>query len=316
MSIILRDVSPPALVAAIENNLHATWNLVGGTPHAEIEYDSALMRLVSGVPAPVCNGVFRARLDPETAGAEIDLALAPFRSRQLPMIWWTGPSSRPQDLGRRLEDRGLVHAGDAPGMALDLASIDDRVQAPPELRIQSVATVRTLRHWLTVFEAGFDMPGPAAKFFFDVFVSLGPEFRLPARHYVGFLDDEPVACSSMFLLAGVAGIYNVATVPHARGRGIGSAMVSTPLMRARGEGYRVAILHATEIGMGVYRRLGFRPYCEIGQYVMEGEDASATTSTHRAVHYESALGAGSSVVGGSASHRKPFRIPRSVCQTV
>ena len=281
MAIILKDLSADALVAAIENNLHATWNLVGGTPHANIENDNAVMRLRSGVPSPLCNGVFRARFEAESADAEIDAALSPFRSRKMPMIWWTGPSSRPSDLGQRLENRGLVHAGESPGMAADLELIDDKPPVPPELHIRSVATVRVLKDWLAAFEAGFEMSRAAARFFFDVFGSIGPEYRLPARHYVAYLGEEPVACSSMFLLAGVAGIYNVATVPDARGLGIGAAVATAPLIRARAEGYRVAILHATEAGLGVYRRLGFREYCTIGQYVWEPETLPATATASR-----------------------------------
>lgn len=268
---ILEDFSSAALVAAIEKNLQATWNLVGGTPHADIEYRGDLIRLLSGLPSPVCNGVFRACFDSTDVDREIEKTLRPFTSRDLPMIWWVGPSSRPRDLGRRLESRGLVHAEDSPGMAVVLATVSDRISAPPGLHIRSVATVRTLRHWTTAFATGFGMSECEASFFFDVFASLGPEYRLPARHYVGFVDQEPVACLSMFLLAGVAGIYNVATVPDARERGIGAAMVSAGLIRARAEGYRVAILHATEAGLGVYQRLGFRQYCEISQYVWEGE---------------------------------------------
>ena len=281
MSTILKDLSSTALVAAIEKNLQATWYLVGGTQHADVEYRDDLIQLLSGVPSPICNGVFRACFTSGNADREIEKALLPFQSRNLPMIWWTGPSSRPRDLGQRLEDHGLVHADDSPGMAVDLATVPERVTGPANLHIRSVATVRTLKHWLTAFETGFEMSGPEARFFFDVFASLGPEYRLPARHYVGFLDEKPVACSSMFLLAGVAGIYNVATVPEARGRGIGTAMVCAHLIRARAEGYRAAILHASKAGLGIYQRLGFRQYCEIGQYVWDGESRPKTTMSAR-----------------------------------
>jgi predicted acetyltransferase len=68
----------------------------------------------------------------------------------------------------------------------------------------------------------------------------------------------------------VAGIYNVGTVPEARGKGIGAAMTLAPLLEARARGYRIAILHASDFGYNVYRRLGFQEYCKMHIFAWMG----------------------------------------------
>jgi predicted acetyltransferase len=84
------------------------------------------------------------------------------------------------------------------------------------------------------------------------------------------LDGEPVGASMLLLSAGVAGIYNVATIPMAQRMGVGSAMTAAALRDADKHGYGIVILHSSEVGYPVYKRLGFQEYCKLGVYVWMG----------------------------------------------
>jgi len=103
------------------------------------------------------------------------------------------------------------------------------------------------------------MPGFVTEAFADLYTCLGSGTDTAMiSYYLGLLNGEAVAASMLMLGAGVAGIYNVATIPEAQRKGFGSAMILAALREARSLGYRVGILHSSEMGHKVYLRLGFQ----------------------------------------------------------
>jgi GNAT superfamily N-acetyltransferase len=136
---------------------------------------------------------------------------------------------------------------------------------PANLTIEIIEDVRTMEKWAHVFTIGYGILSAVGKFLFDSLVHLG--FELPWRHYLGWLAGEPVACSSLLLGPGVAGIYAVATVPEARGSGIGTALTLAPLREVRDVGYRIGVLGLSEKGLGVYQWIGFQEYFKFNFYL-------------------------------------------------
>ena len=264
MNEILTDLSIPSLVTAIETNLFDFFKLFEQWPRAEVHDSPDMLWTITDIPFPIFNAVFRAHLsDPDSA---IEAAVARCRNRNVPMMWWTGPSTQPAELGIALEAFGFT-GEDVTGMAADLRSLPRDVSVPPGLVIERVADIKAMKKWCHVLCIGFEMPDFVGEAFLDLFRKIGFNSQSTLRHYIGWLNDEPVSTSSMFLSAGVAGIYNVATVPKARKRGIGSAITLMPLQEAHRLGYQVGILHSSRMGINAYYGLGFREYCKIIQYV-------------------------------------------------
>ena len=201
----------------------------------------------------------------------IEAAIARCRSRKVPMCWFVGPATRPSDLGDHLLAHGFTHAAVSAGMAADLLTLNESLPAPPDLTIEPVKDLETLKQWYPVWADGFGMPDFTKSAWLDYFAGVGLGAPSPLRHYLGRLDGKPVATVVLLLGAGVAGIYFVATLPEARRQGIGTAMTLAPMRDARALGYRVGVLGSTKMAFNVYRQLGFREYCKINLYLWMGE---------------------------------------------
>jgi GNAT superfamily N-acetyltransferase len=277
MSEILQDFSEPALVHAIEANLFELFPLFRKSPRMEVHDDPNTLWSITNIPIPLYNSVFRAQISPDNVDAVIELAIMRGKLRNVPLMWWTGPATRPSDLGMHLERHDFNRHDDITGMAVELKKLNEGQIAPPGLIIEQVRDSAALKQWCHVVTVGFGFPEPVSQDIFDLSASLGFGDELAIRHYLGWLEGEPVASSSLLLGAGVAGIYDVATLPDVRRKGIGAATTLRPLVEARAMGYRVGILQASQMGVSVYSKLGFQEYCKIGIYIWEGEQEDHAT---------------------------------------
>jgi GNAT superfamily N-acetyltransferase len=254
-------------VTAVEANLFAFFQHLARWPRVQLHDEPDCCWTVSDLPFPLFNSVMRARVPADAAEALIGARIAGCSERNVPMLWWTGPSTAPDDLGERLVRQGFLLEG-ALGMIADL---DDRFAGPlppdPSVVIEAVLDTQTLSAWSRVLCDSFAAPPRFGDAFVDLAATIGLGRGSPFRHFLARLDGEPVATCSLFLGAGVAGIYDVSTVPERRRRGIGRLITRAAMQEARALGYRMAILHSSALGAGVYRALGFQEVCAIGQYV-------------------------------------------------
>jgi len=265
MAEIRTDKSTAAMATAIEANTIEFLLALGRAGGAEERNDAAIQWVIGGSPIGYHNCVVRADLAPDQVDGAIEASIARFRTHSVPGSWHVGPSMRPVDAGERLEAHGFG-AGEEPGMAADLHALRENVSAPAALQIERVRDDSALKAWAQTLSLGFGEGEREAFWVRDMYRRLGYGDGGAWRHYLGRLDGEGVATATLFLGAGVAGIYFVSTAPPFRGRGIGAAITLAPLREARGLGYRIGVLGASAMGYPVYRRLGFEDYCTLGVY--------------------------------------------------
>jgi GNAT superfamily N-acetyltransferase len=144
-----------------------------------------------------------------------------------------------------LERAGHVLDARPAAMVRDLR--DFELGPPPDLELVEPDMEEAAR----LNDEAYGFPGDFERAFRD----LPPE---PAHLYLALSDGVPACTLLAYEEHGECGIYLVATLPEARGRGLATALMIHALLRARERGCTTSSLQATQRGRPVYQRLGYR----------------------------------------------------------
>ncbi|HJP89967.1 MAG TPA: GNAT family N-acetyltransferase [Candidatus Limnocylindrales bacterium] len=271
------DVSDFGLIEAIAADQVAA-RITGPEIRVEQHLDPDVAWAVAPMADTFRNVVLDAHFTEATADARIAEIVARYREAGTSFVWWVSPFDAPADLGARLAAAGLVLEGTAPAMAADLLEVPLDEPPPPELDVVPVTDAGTLDEFLQVIAADWLewTGGEHNEIQLRTLAAWRAQIppKLPAEpvpfRWIGRVDGKVAATSRINIGAGVAGLYAISTLPAHRGHGYGRAMTIASLRAARQLGYRIGVLQASDLGYGVYKRLGFRDLFSYGVYVHPG----------------------------------------------
>ena len=250
------------LVSQVETNLFGFFPALDPTL-ARIGQEDTVQWCTSDLDHPVFNGAMATgRLGrPSTT---VSTVVARLTAHGKSFLWWVTPASRGRELSSALDGAGLSALRPAPAMAADLASLEP---APPDGLTVRPASDAALVDAMRVLVSAFEMPPSLARGTAELMSTCDP--RLATVTVLGAW--EPSGClvgtGTLVEVDGTAGLYNIATLASARGRGVGRAVTRALMHLARERGHRHAVLESSEMGFSLYESLGFRTVCEVQQWL-------------------------------------------------
>jgi hypothetical protein len=262
----IAEISPEAVIEAIEGNLVEASTVLGRTMDGVVFRGTDVTWVYTGFPA--LSRVLLARFPQEDAEDRVAEVLSYFKQWDAAVSWVVGPTSWPPRLGEYLHNQGFGSSEVWTGMAMDLRQLaSPQLDRAVGLRIQAVNDDAGLRAWATLSP---ETNGHTQELETEGSVSLfGPDQAggdSRSRYYVAYLDSAPVSRCMSFTRNGVTGLYWLATLPAHRGRGIAAAVGHRALDDARSLGARLAVMPASFRGVTLCQRLGFQPYCQFSIY--------------------------------------------------
>jgi GNAT superfamily N-acetyltransferase len=266
---ITYDAPVQDLITAIEQNFIGFICAYVRTGHGEVHEEPGQTWVLTGTPLRLFNGVIHTSLNSSECDLKIKALLDFFQSRQQSMAWWISPLTRPTDLTHRLVAHGMTLSWKEVGMTIDLDNINQTLSLPHGLVIERVRDEQTMQEWVHTNAHGFAMDEHILADYRKLVPSIPHHQHPVGPFYLARLKGEPVATAALYCAHGVAGIYEVSTIPSARRQGIGSAITMATLLEAQTMGYRVGILLAESMGISIYQDLGFTTRCTFDAYCLQ-----------------------------------------------
>lgn len=155
------------------------------------------------------------------------------------------------------------------GMVLEFDKISQPDHINEDIDLIRVESTEDLHLWKGTIKQLVPGESLAIDSFFDAGEKVLFMPDSPLVHYIGVLNGIPVATSATFKKNGMIGIWDIITLPSARGIGVGSTVTYKTIIESCNNGDIVS-LSATDAGKSIYERMGFSWCCDIEIYTLKG----------------------------------------------
>jgi GNAT superfamily N-acetyltransferase len=240
---------------AVEEAWAAAWaTLAGATDEPRTVADDLpdyLRVYTPGAPDMLLNLVMRYDAPGPVTMEQVEQVIAPYRRNALPFQWWLTRDAEPRGLRERLRALGMRTWGGSTSMTLDLHGWRPAYPpAHPDVELLRATTPDDTHDVLKVACDVFLLPWHATR----RWTVSNPRFNA----YLARIDGRGVATLTTTHVDDVVLVFNVATLPQARRRGIAGNLVIAALHDAAAAGCTKAALTATHEARHLYEELGFR----------------------------------------------------------
>ena len=215
-------------------------------------------------PFPFWNCIFfTEELDQNALSVHLQEAARYMRQKSQSGLVWVCEEllsdSAKESLPRLLQEAQLELALPVTGMAGEMFPLQTSV--PSTLRLERVTNHDMLQEYIDINCDAYGLPLSSGE------SALDPDTWLNAYSYLGYEGDRAVTAASAIVNEGCLFLALVATRAEARGKGYAEAVVRQALQAGHeATGLTRTILHATDAGFPVYKRIGYYKTASILAY--------------------------------------------------
>ncbi len=200
------------------------------------------------------------------AKRELETALQHFKGNQREFCLWVSDQNLDDSVLTLLSDLSLKEQNQEVGMLLSLAHYQP-VSSEEHSNITVVDSLELLNDYSHVIAANWNPPDADVVAYYSKTSSSYLDDSSGIILMTYYHQSKPVATVELFPTDDkTVGVYGLATLEDARGQGIGSALMTFALNQAKSLGYEQVVLQASNDGLGIYQKLGFKQYSIYYEY--------------------------------------------------
>lgn len=158
------------------------------------------------------------------------------------------------NLEQALKFSGFAFSGKSVAMYLELNK-QCKIDIPENIRIHLVNDKLDL--WLQPLIEAFDLTFEVMRQYADAH-ERALKNNINVDHYTLFKEEQPICSLTVSRHANVARIHDVGTLPAYQGKGFATYLVKHAINEAIKLGANHCVLEASEAGIAVYEKLGFK----------------------------------------------------------
>jgi GNAT superfamily N-acetyltransferase len=260
------SISNLDIARRMERNYINGFRLISGINGTIFSEDEDTAEFWSGYSTAWINGVFRTNGSAQNLDEIVARTLR--KNPAVPMLWRVGVlTSEATKVGEKLIANGLRDAGTVPALALMPGQLVS-ASKPSELAVKTVSTPHEVIDWLEPYCTGFDL-SDTIRDHFEQFIKGRLGLSQSEAWFVGYVDNKPACCAYYLTTSEITVIYNVATLAEFRNHGYGRSLVEAAIQHAwLNSAYPIA-LYSSEMGLSVYRKIGFTDVYRLGEFVRD-----------------------------------------------
>ncbi len=163
------------------------------------------------------------------------------------------------DEGAKLKFAGSRFYENFREMVLPINSLKIRTYKP-NLEVREATTKKDFALWVRLASERTRVP---LKLVRAMYKDFWENKDLGARFYLGYLSGLPAGTSLAVYEGDYVSMYYIGVQKEFRMNGLGTALTIKPIRDAECRGQKYIVLHASKLGVNVYKKLGFR---DVGGY--------------------------------------------------
>ena len=243
----------------VNSNLRQAMSFyAGANPEAKLHNLPGLLTVFCGRNYPVFNVGLLNEFREGHLKTELFAASRYYRSLHCGFCFWlcedlVEPRLLSEIKNTIFPERGFFQLSDPPGMLL--RGLPAPARSLPEIEFKPVNDAASRSTFCHLTSHIFDIPFAMANAMYGAQEGWTEEYEA----WLGYVNGQPVTLALIVFSEDAAGLYSVGTSASFRKQGFGEATVRWCIARAaQSRGSRNFVLQSSDVGLSLYRRLGFQ----------------------------------------------------------